>query len=73
MNCGGRKEKIQTVDVYDLQNIIFYEDFCFGKQQLQQQKEHLMLDRLQMAFRRSENQLINVLEKRKGEVKVSLD
>ncbi len=31
-----------------------------------------MMDRLQKAFRRSENQLVSALEKRKAEIKVKL-
>ncbi|KAK2169280.1 hypothetical protein NP493_1197g00020 [Ridgeia piscesae] len=36
-----------------------------------QHKERLMMDRLHKSFRRSENQLISVLERRKGEVKTT--
>lgn len=39
-------------------------------QEMVRQKEKLLMDRLHQAFRRSESQLISVLERRKGEVKV---
>ncbi|XP_013405388.1 uncharacterized protein LOC106170172 [Lingula anatina] len=39
------------------------------REEIAQQKERLLMDRLHKAFRRSENQLTTVLERRKGEVK----
>ena len=40
-------------------------------QQVNQQRERVMVDRVNKAFRRAENQLVSVLERRKAEVKVS--
>ena len=39
-------------------------------EEIQLQRERLMLDQLNKAFRKSENQLISVLEKRKAEIRV---
>lgn len=47
----------------------FCVEFLFF-QQLQLQRERLMLDRMNKAFRKSENQLIAVLERRRAEIKV---